>query len=422
VSKGFRETTSLSALVSLIRLFVMFLLNKITALALGPTGFAVIGHVQNIFSISQAVGGRSLSNGIIRFSSESADHRTFPEHVRAAVLISFVGAVLTGLFVIATNVITPEQFSGTILFRWLIPIIPISIFAASLTAIQLARFQGNEQFRHWFLYTVLSLVIQVVISLTALKIAGLKGIIAAIVVIPVIQMLAIPLFITENFKSYFSPFPSQKSIFGMNEYLFMGIVSVGLTPLVQVMIRNSLILNCGIDDAGLWQGVLKLSELGVMLVTSTLATWYLPKLAKASSESEIGRVMVLCSGIVLGFGIGGMILGTVFAKPILAIVFSESFTRGSPYLVWQLGILIIQLVSWALGSFLPLRGNVKEFIAIETIGQLFTLVFALCTIPLWGVHAVFYGFIIEGLLYLFYLIIRFRTYLRIGIVAIWRSR
>ncbi len=408
MTKGFREVTALSALSTIIRLSVMFFLNKITAVLLGPSGFAVIGHIQNIFNISQSVGGKSLQTGIVRFASQEQLKEPVSDHFRAAVIISLVGSILTGAIIIGAHALVPYGCTEQITYQWVVPLIPLSIFATSLTIIVLAHLQGTERFRRWFLFTLVTLTIQVIVSLIALKLAGLIGLVSAMIALPVIQMVAILFFMKNQLINFILPLPSKKSLFSMNEYLLMGIVSIGVTPLVQVVIRTTLIDQCGIDQAGLWQGVLKLGELGVLLVVSTLSTWYLPRLAKAKTDEENGKVLLFYGTVVLIAGFAGMIAGAIGGKSILSLVFSDSFRDASPYLNWQLGIVIIQLLSWAFGSYFLIKGNVKEFVVLELIGQAITVVLALLLIPHCGVMGIFYSFLIEGVLYLAYLIFRLR--------------
>lgn len=415
MAKGFREVTILSGVSTLIRLIVMFFLNKITAVILGPSGFAVIGHVQNIFNISQALGGKSLQTGIVRYASQE-DHTTIiSDHFRAAVLISLVGAIATGIFIIATNALVPPQFLDSLIYSWAVPLIPFSIFALSLTTIFLARLQGTEQFRYWFIFSIVLLIIQVLFSLIALKTAGLIGLVSAMIAFPIVQLITIPLFAKGTLARFFTPIPPRGAFFAMNDYLLMGLVSIGLSPLVQVVIRSSLIVQGGIEEAGLWQGVLKLSELGILFVVSTLSTWYLPRLAKSSEDSETGKIMIVCGVTVFSVGLVGMIIGFLGGESILALVFSDTFRSASKYLNWQLALMIIQLLSWTFGSFFLIKGNVKEYICLEVTGQILSLILALILIPHFGVLGILYGFLIEGILYLTYLLLRLRRYFIAGI-------
>ena len=411
VPKSFFVATTLSATLSVVRILLLFVLNKIVATFLGTAGFVVMGHLQNILSIAQSFGGRSLQPGIIRFLAPPQKTQSKSTHYfSAALIISFVGALVSAVVIALnyTDLFSIEGVGG--IAHTLLWLLPLTIFSASLVTLSIALLQTRELYTHWFVLNIILLIIQVTVTISFILLGQLQGLFAALLITPIIQGVGVILLIILNREKHpITIFPTTlplREIRTMSEYLLMGVVSVGLTPMVLLILRQNIVETLGVDMAGLWQSVMKLSELSLMLITSTFATWYLPQLAKRKGLHSLVP-LVIKTGIIVGsITLVGSIIGWLLRVPLIEILFSSDFAGAQALFGWQLAILLLHVFSWLLGSVLVIHGRVKEFTILEVLGQLLVLFLALYYMPLYGIKGLFYAFIAEGILYVSYLTLR----------------
>ena len=112
---------------------------------------------------------------------------------------------------------------------------------------------------------------------------GLYGALVAFAINPAIVLLATAIIVArcDWFKAKFlwgqinNPALREMSGFGL-----MGLTSALTVPVTFMLIRNYLATNLGLTAAGYWQASWKISEIYLMLVTTTLSVYYLPRLAE----------------------------------------------------------------------------------------------------------------------------------------------
>ena len=102
----------------------MFGINKILAIYIGPSGYALVGQFQNFVQIISAFGGGAINTGVTKYTAEydGQDHKQ-QQLWSTAFIISTVGAILTLVVIITFRenasiwLLNDEQFSSV--FIWL---------------------------------------------------------------------------------------------------------------------------------------------------------------------------------------------------------------------------------------------------------------------------------------------------------------
>ncbi|MWU71425.1 O184 family O-antigen flippase, partial [Escherichia coli] len=78
---------------------------------------------------------------------------------------------------------------------------------------------------------------------------------------------------------------ARKDIAG---YILMAVTSAITAPLSLILVRNIIIYHSGWEQAGQWQAVWKISEVYLSIITISLSTYFLPKLA---SKDDVGGII-----------------------------------------------------------------------------------------------------------------------------------
>lgn len=405
----FRLSMLLSALVSISRAVVLFIINKAVATSFGPSGIAAMSQIQYALATAQALGGKSLQNGIIRYTKDSSPENG-ANHLGAALSISTAGALLSSACLIGFQLLSPPDLVSSAFTVWVYGIVPFSIFSSSATTIWLAFRQGQRRYIRWFLISFGGLAVQAGTLLSLIQFKDIDGLIAALFLFPILQC-ALCLFdiVPRGIFSYFAR-TTVSAIQELKPFLIAGIVSIGLSPLVQIALLSRVASTSGILEAGLWQGTVRLSDIALGLVSTTLATWYLPAINHAETKRAAAKALLSILGFGLILSALGLLCAVLAGSKILAITFDSSFSAAGSYLILQVGVFGLQYMSWTLGSFFIIKGNPKEFIVLEVISQIICFSIGWCLIPLFGVLGIYAAFIGEGILYCIYLSVRLYPY------------
>ena len=91
---------SFSAVALAVKLIVGFVLTKLFALFLGPSGIALLGNLKNFTQLLHSYGTLGMQSGIIRFASEWKSH---PKKIASLVgtlnIIFTISALIGGSFI-----------------------------------------------------------------------------------------------------------------------------------------------------------------------------------------------------------------------------------------------------------------------------------------------------------------------------------
>ena len=91
---------SFSALSVAVKLLVGFLLTKLFAYFLGPSGLATLGNLKNVTQLLSSYGSMGMQSGIIRFSSEFKLHKhKITELLGTLNIIFTISSLVGGFFV-----------------------------------------------------------------------------------------------------------------------------------------------------------------------------------------------------------------------------------------------------------------------------------------------------------------------------------
>ncbi len=89
--------------------------------------------------------------------------------------------------------------------------------------------------------------------------------------------------------SYFVGGIEKKTARNLAKYTVMALTSAACVPLSHILIRNHLGETIGWNAAGYWEAMWRLSAAYLMVVTTTLSVYYLPKLSELKDYKDIKR-------------------------------------------------------------------------------------------------------------------------------------
>lgn len=371
------KTSVLNGVAVLIKTATLFLLNKILAIYVGPSGYAVIGQFQNFIQIVTTFAGGAINTAVIKYTAEYYEDENKQRAIwKTAGSIIFLFSVIVAFLILVLQKRLSFYIFQTYEYQSIFVWFAIFLLFFNFNALFLAILNGKKE--------ILKLVIaNIAGSLFSLAITGMLAVkfqlYGALVALSIYQSTAF--FITLllcykadwfNFSYLFGkidPVISKKFI----AFAFMALTSAVCIPLSQIVIRLYLTNTFGLEFAGYWEAMMRLSAGYLMLVTATLSVYYLPRLSELSSISDIKKEVYLGYKFIFPLALFGGLLVYFLRDWIIALLFTDSFLPMRDLFLWQMIGDSLKIGSWILAYLMLSKAMTKLFIITEVIFA-FTLV------------------------------------------------
>lgn len=368
------KTTFFSGIGTAIRMVCGFAVNKIVAVVAGPPGVALMGQFQNFVAIITSVGSGNINVGVVKYIAENrADSSAVRDYMRAAGMIT-VGCVVTtmlvalGLSGFITHIIFGER--DWIWLIWL-TILTLPLFGAN--AIGLAILNGVGEIREYIVVGIFQALFGAALLVPLAYWFGIKGALAALVLSQTVVFAFLAWRLRRRHLAKLSNFIGRFPMKLLKDYAkfsIMAATSVLAGSVAQIYIRGIITRGLSPTDAGIWQGMVRLSNAYLTLITTALQVYYLPKLASLHYAPEIRAEVFNAFKLVIPVLLLSSALIYIFRERIILLLFTPAFLPMRELFFWQLIGDIVKIASWLFSILLWAKGMIKTFIISEIIGWL----------------------------------------------------
>lgn len=381
------KTSLLNAIAVGIKILTLLGINKVLAIYVGPVGYAALGQFQNAIQMITTFASGAINTGVVKYTAEYHEDEEKQRTLwRTAGTIACTGSLLTGLLVIMFSkslagwFLKDESYSGVFV-----------CFAATLiffvlNTLLLAILNGKKEIPRYIAANIAgSLFAFIVTSILAIEF-GLYG---TLVALAVYQSLSF--FVTLMLCRKASWF-QLNFLFGrvdvqaaknLAKYTAMALTSAACVPISHILVRDYLGETLGWQAAGYWEAMWRLSAAYLMLVTTTLSVYYLPRLSELTTSPEIKKEILQGYKIILPAAATFGLFIYLFRDMIINTLFSSAFLEMEILFAWQMTGDTLKIGSWILAYLMLGKSMVKLYIASEII---FALSFYLLTVLLTDVY------------------------------------
>lgn len=365
------KTSLLNGIAVAIKMLTMLGLNKILAIYVGPGGYAAIGNFQNAAQMIANCASGALNTGVVKYTAQYYDNEEKQRELwRTAGAIAVLGSVFTGIAVSIFSESLAEWFlknkSYDTVFVWFSLTLVFFVFNTLLLAI----LNGKKEVHRYITANIVgSLFSLLVTSLLTIQF-GLQGALTALAIYPSFAFV-VTLYLcykADWFKFSYLFGPLDKDVvINLSKYAAMALTSAACIPLSHILIRTHLTETLGIEAAGYWEAMWRLSSAYLMLVTTTLSVYYLPRLSELKTASEIKKEILQGYQIILPVAATCGLAIYLLRDIIISVLFSSDFSPMRDLFAWQLIGDTLKIGSWILAYLMLGKAMIKLFIASEVI-------------------------------------------------------
>jgi PST family polysaccharide transporter len=197
----------------------------------------------------------------------------------------------------------------------------------------------------------------------------------------------------------------------LSNYSLMVLASALIIPISQLLVRSYLAQKVSVSDAGLWEGINRISGLNLMIIVPSFSVYYLPRLAELKTEQQIRTEIKYVYSLLIPFLVLTSFGIYIFRHFITTALYTKDFLPMEDLFAPQLVGDVIKMCGWILGYIMIVKTMTKAYIFMEILNYLSFVLFTYLFTERFGIKGATYAHICGHLVYLFGMLIIFRKML-----------
>lgn len=404
ISKIEFKVSFFSGIAALIKIITAVVLNKIISIWYGPLGVALLGQMSNFISIISSFSNFGINNGIIKYVSEfKEDKILFDKYVTNANSIAIVSSMLFSLVIIGFSKFISIWILGSGEYSFVIFLTGVFLILFSLNTVLLSVVNG---FKHYETYIRLNIITNIFVFLFTLVLLFTFGMVGALLAVSISHSLLffVNVFIISKkykwiLKSHYRINFNKEITVNYLKFSIMTIITSSLMPTAQLLLRKIIITKISIDQAGIWEGINKISLMIYLIIGTTISTYFLPRLSEINSSSLIKRTILNMYKIVLPILTIGVFVMLVFKRTFIELLFSPDFNDMKQLFVPQLIGDIMRSGSWLMSIVLIAKARTKLFMLLESLVTFLYLFSSILLMNFFGILGISWAYFLSYLIY-----------------------
>ena len=379
------KITSLNSVHILLKLVFGFITSKALAIFVGANGMAYIGNFRAFLNVVENFSLLGIQNAIVKYVSEYQNDKLKLKSVLATfgLLLLTSSIVISLVLIFGANYLSKQIFHHSeiysFVFYFLAIVFPLYVFSTFCISVV----NGFQQYKKVIYIQIISSSIALVFSVFLIYYYETSGALISLVLAPVFVFF-VSLFYLRNVISVSDVFSFEFFDFSvvknLSEYVLMALVSGVIGSFVLLEIRTDVIEITGLKNAGIYEGLQRISSYYLLFISSIMAIYFYPKLAVTNSNTK-EIVFNYLKTIIPLFAIGLAII-YLLRHFIIQVLFSAEFETMESLFLWQLVGDLLKATSLIFGTILIAKKLTKVFIITEIV-SLFILYYS----SNWMLHA-----------------------------------
>lgn len=406
---------SLNALSTFVRMLAGMVSVKVVAVIIGPAGIALLGQLNNFSSILLGMANGGINSGITKYVAEYKDDDSnvkayISNALRITLVCSFVVSLILIFFCrwLSQLILLSEEY------YYVFIVFGITIFLFTLNGLITSILNGYKEFKLYVRVSIFGTIAGLLYSVLLVFLWGLPGAMINAVTFQSI-MLFVTLWMCRKLpwmkREYFAQKLDKPIVKKYLGYSLMTLTTLALLPTCQMLLRGYVMSELSPTDAGIWEGMNRISSMYLSVITSAFSIYYLPRLSEILNPEELRSEIIRCYKVILPMLLGISVLIFLLKHIVLWVLFTPDFYPMENMFGWQLAGDMFKMCSWLLSYLMVAKAMTGKFIITEIIFNLSYLALAFLFMKLNGIVGLIQGYLINYILYFIVMIFMFRNIL-----------
>lgn len=400
----------------MIKMGISVITSYMLAVFVGAGGMAYIGNFRNFVSSLEGFSTLAFTSGIVKYIGENESKEKELAKIITTVLLTFLGIATffgTSIFVFS-EALTLKIFGNNLQYEIIFKVVAVTLPFSVMSVLYVSIINGLGKYIELIYATIFSNIFALILTVLLIYQFNLIGALLSITIHPLVLFCVIFFYVPKelqilgriNFKEY--DFSVIKKLAGFS---FMVLPSILISPFLMLEIRKFLILNEGLDNAGFWEAITRVSNLYLIFISTLITVYFYPEMVKAKGKLESKLVIIKFYKVIIPvFLICAVVI--YFARfIIIQILYTAEFESVSDLFLWQLIGDFFKICGMILGFQFLAKKIVLHYILIEVVSNVFLYFSSVYLIIIVGIQGVLMAQAAEQCLYFFFLVFYFRKIL-----------
>lgn len=406
------KTSVLTSISTIITVISAFVINKVVAMHAGPTGLALIGQLKDFVTMITNISNGAITQGIVKYTAEYETIEKKQKIFSTSIVISLISSCIIAIILVVFNSFLSELILKDVQYGGVFIVFAFTVFLFALNTVLMSILNGQKEIKKYVLINIVNSSLALIItSLLVLKF-NIQGALYALVINQSIVFFVTLMFVLKSawFKwEYFKQGIDKESLVKLGKYSLMAITSAISAPLSYLIIRNYIGENLGWNSAGYWQGIWYISTMYLMLITTSLSVYYLPKLSEIKDKNELKKEIFNGYKVIMPIVIVSATLIYLLKEYVIIIAFDEKFMPMLELFKWQLIGDFFKIASFVVAYYLIAKAKTSQYVFIQIFfAFLFVILnYYICdTVGLLGVTIAYSLTYLICFIYCFYIVFK----------------
>ena len=403
---------SFNAISTLVRMLTGLISVKVVASIIGPCGIALLGQLNNFSTILLGVANGGINSGITKYvaeykEDESAIKKILSNALQITLFFTFI--VSLGLIILhnqLSRLVMPSDEYGYVFL-----IFGFTIFLYTLNTLLISILNGYKEFKRYVIVNISGTIVGLLFTICFVFSMGLKG-----ALISAVSYQSVVFFITfwicrkAPWLSviYYRERLDRKMLRRFLNYSAMTLVSLSVVRVSQMLLRGYVISEISMTEAGWWEAMNRISNVYLMVITTSFSIYYLPRLSEIKEISELRYEIFKCYKVIIPILLSGLTLVYLLRHFVVMILFSPDFYPMESLFIWQLLGDFFKISSWLLAFLMVAKSMTKTFIATEVVFSGLFVVLGYLFMNLNGVVGITQAYFVNYVIYTVCMVVIFR--------------
>ncbi len=353
-----------------IKIIAGILISKFIAVHIGPQGMALIGNLRNFLSAIQSIAISGLYKGVVKFISQfKTDAVELTKTLSTVFYFGFSSSLLLAfLCFYNAEFINDIIFSENYNYTYVIEVLSIVLPFYALNMFAFSIMNGFSKYRILLVINIIGQILGLLVSLLLIWQENIDGALVAVVITPALSLLItiVGIAFRKNLMSSIKISHVSLSILNkLSPYMIMALVSAIALPIVMIIIRNYLIAEIGIKEAGYWTAMTRVSDYYLMFINSLMTLYILPRFAEINSTREFRKEVFSFYKTIMPVFIVLLLIIYLSRSLLINILFTEDFRPVEDLFGYQILGDIMRVLSMVIAYQFLAKKMFAHFIVLE---------------------------------------------------------
>jgi O-antigen/teichoic acid export membrane protein len=407
------KITSLNSFSVALKIGIGLITSKILAIFVGPSGIALIGNLRNFLTSLENISTLGFQNGIVKYVAENEKSRLELQKIVSTVFITLIGSALfiSGILFCTAWYWNEKIFGNNTEYLIVFKVLAFVLPTYGLSIFFVALINGLGRFKKVIGINIIGNIFGLLTSIFLIVQFKTVGALMATIIAPAL-LFFVTLYLVQKEIQFFQFIKLEtfdfKVLKNLSSYSLMTLVSSVFGPFVFLEIRNHIIQNLGIEQAGYWETITRISSYYLMFISAILSIYFLPKLSKAQNDQETKSIFLKYYKYILPIFVFALLIIYFARFFVVQLLFTKEFLPVANLFFWQLLGDILKVCALILGYQFFAKRKTLMFILTEFFSLSVLYFSSLYFIKEFQIEGVVMAYAFDNLVYLIVLISYFR--------------